>query len=341
MSNKNPYSKANQRVVIAMGDPAGIGIEVTLKALGSLDYPAVMQPILVGCRRNIELVYKQLKSKGIKLLANPANLQIEDIPIEENINPGKPNAKTGDASFRWLNKATDLLLNKQARALVTAPIAKYAWHEAGHIYPGQTELLAKLSGISKASMMFTARSPKNGWRLNTLLATTHTPLTKVSQELTPKLIKNKLDILLSFCKRFNKNPVLAVAGLNPHAGEQGNLGKEEIDWLIPTLKEWQLEHPSIKLEGPIPPDTCWINSAKAFSGLPNGSTPNGILALYHDQGLIPVKLIAFEYAVNTTLGLPFIRTSPDHGTGFDIAGQGCASSTSMLAALQTAWELTK
>ena len=131
-----------------------------------------------------------------------------------------------------------------------------------------------------------------------------------------------------------------VAGLNPHAGENGNLGTEEIQWISPLLKEWQINHPEVKLNGPMPPDTCWLFARRAWEEKPNEQSPDGILALYHDQGLIPMKLIAFDEAVNTTLGLPFLRTSPDHGTAFDIAGKGIARPESMIAAIKTAWDLS-
>ena len=128
-----------------------------------------------------------------------------------------------------------------------------------------------------------------------------------------------------------------VAGLNPHAGEGGALGSEEQDWLEPCLRDWRARHPWVRLDGPLPPDTCWLGAAAAWHG--QGTAADGYLALYHDQGLIPVKLLAFDAAVNTTLGLPFLRTSPDHGTGFAIAGQGIAREASMAAALDTALEL--
>ncbi len=332
--------QSNDHIVIALGDPAGIGIEITLKALGSNKLPTEMKPLLVGCKKNIKLIYSQLISQGVKQLVDPKDLEILDIPFHNLIKPGQPNKDSGDASFSWLTIAADLLINKKARALVTAPISKFFWHQAGHIYPGQTERLAEISGTSNPSMLFTAISPINGWRLNTLLATTHIPLSEVPKQLSPTLVEEKLNALLNFCKTFKNNPRLVVAGLNPHAGEQGKLGSEENDWLIPLLKRWKLKHTDVQLDGPIPPDTCWLSAAKAWQKSPTLNSPDGILALYHDQGLIPIKLIAFDHAVNTTLGLPFIRTSPDHGTAFDIAGKGLANSTSMFAALKTAWELS-
>jgi len=294
---------------------------------------------LVGCKRNVELIHSKLRAKLTVPLANPRDLEFEDMPLKENIIEGHPSKQTGEASFRWLTRASELVLSGKGSALVTAPIAKHIWQTAGFNYPGQTERLAELSGIKHASMLFTAESPHTSCRMNTLLATTHIPLEKVPSSLTPELILSKLNTLLSFCKKFKELPKLAIAGLNPHAGEEGNLGCEEIRWLIPTIDEWRKNHPKITLEGPLPPDTCWITSARSWTCKEDSGCPDGILALYHDQGLIPMKTIAFDYAVNTTLGLPFIRTSPDHGTAFDIAGKGIAKSDSMLSAINTAWKL--
>ena len=159
--------------------------------------------------------------------------------------------------------------------------------------------------------------------------------------LTPELVEHKLNVLLNFCRRFRTQPRLAVAGLNPHAGEEGKIGREESEWLNPLLMQWRASHPEIQLDGPLPPDTCWIQAAQAWNdNRRKDAAPDGILALYHDQGLIPVKLLAFDAAVNTTLELPFLRTSPDHGTGFDIAGLGIARPDSMIAAIQAAWDLS-
>ena len=340
MNLRKQCSEDNDQIIIALGDPAGIGMEVTLKALASQTLPKQLKPLLVGCRKSLTITYENLLSKGIQNVANPANLEIDDLPLKEKLNLGKPSAATGAASFQWLTRATELIQHTSARALVTAPIAKHSWHAAGHHYPGQTERLAELARIDQASMMFTAVSPKTGWRLNTLLATTHIPLSRICDALSPETIQAKLNILKDFCQRFTVNPHLAVAGLNPHAGEQGQLGNEEIEWLAPALENWRRANPDVQLDGPLPPDTCWLTAAEAWQGYQGHQAPNGILALYHDQGLIPIKLLAFDNAVNTSLGLPFLRTSPDHGTGFDIAGQGRARSNSMEAAIKAAWDLT-
>ncbi len=339
MTNFKEKKINKNSIVISLGDPAGIGTEITLKALGSKNLPNNMQPLLVGCKNNIKETYKKLIAKGINYIPNPNNLDIIDIPLENNFIPGIVNKETGSASFNWLFHATNIVLKEKARALVTAPISKIAWEKAGHRFTGQTELLSELTN-KKTSMLFTAVSPVNKWRFNTLLATTHIPFNKIKVHLSKELLKDKLDILLAFCLKFTNKPVIHVAGLNPHAGEEGMLGEEEQNWIIPILNEWKLNHPIVELYGPIPPDSCWISAANAWKGDVNNKTPDGILALYHDQGLIPVKLIAFDEAVNTTLGLPFIRTSPDHGTALDIANKLIAREDSMIAAINNAWILS-
>ena len=295
----------------------------------------------MGCRRCLSATYIQLRSRGCTDLADPDRLAVLDQPLNPVVPPGAPSAVSGAASFRWLTRSVSCLSDPGGRALVTAPIAKHLWHAAGHCYPGQTERLAELARQSRSSMLFTAVSPQTGWRLNTLLATTHVSLRHVPETLTPEVVERKLNVLLDFCRRFRSQPRLAVAGLNPHAGEEGKIGREESEWLNPLLTRWRASHPGIQLDGPLPPDTCWLRAAQAWNARQFMNTaPDGILALYHDQGLIPVKLLAFDAAVNTTLELPFLRTSPDHGTGFDIAGLGIARADSMIAAIQAAWELS-
>ena len=334
--SQGPSNTINPRLAISLGDPAGIGAEVVLKALAR-PWPAELRPVLVGCRRWLEDSYARLRARSTDPLCDPAELEMVNLPLEEPVPTGEIDALAGAAGFRWLSAAAELAQRGDCRALVTAPIAKASWHRAGHGYPGQTERLAELAGAAEATMLFTARSPAGHWRLNTLLATTHIPLAEVPRRLSPDLVARKLDLLLAFCRRFRSSPKLVVAALNPHAGEAGSLGRDELEWLEPALEAWRVAHPDVLLEGPRPADTCWLDAGAAWHGGPEGA--DGYLALYHDQGLIPVKLLAFDAAVNTTLGLPFLRTSPDHGTGFAIAGQGVARAESMVAAIETAWEL--
>ena len=238
------------------------------------------------------------------------------------------------------------------QGIVTAPIAKNLWKQAGHDYPGQTEVLAKGAGVNRFGMLFAGRSPYTNWQLITLLATTHIPLAKVPQALTPELLSLKLDLLIeSLQTDFGiSNPTIAIAGLNPHSGEAGQLGTEELNWMSDWLEKEQCDRPKTKLIGLVPPDTMWVKPGQAWygnfeaknlgtQGLRPPNVADAYLALYHDQGLIPVKLMAFDRAVNTTIGLPFIRTSPDHGTAFDIAGKGIADAKSMEAAIALAVEI--
>jgi len=345
------------RLAITLGDPAGIGPEVVLKALAVPIVNQGCQLTVIGSRSVLNQAYTRLCRWGGNLqsiddhaVADPEQLAILDCDRDGSaaIIPGMPSQASGAASFNYMEQAITQTLAGQFDGIVTAPIAKSAWKAAGHAYAGQTELLAKRSGVNQFGMLFVARSPYTGWTLRTLLATTHIPLRRVADTLTPELLSRKLELLVRcLAEDFGlATPEIAIAGLNPHSGEQGQLGSEEQDWLIPWLEEERSRRPKIKLEGPVPPDTLWVKPAEAWHGSHQAPRPakpisahDGYLALYHDQGLIPVKLLAFDQAVNTTIGLPFIRTSPDHGTAFDIAGRGIAKATSIVSAIQLAKEL--
>jgi len=339
------------RLAVPLGDPAGIGSEVVLKALANPEIQPLLPHItLVGDRSLLIRTYQQLlRSPALaaspQSLADPAALSILDVALSPqvlaNITVGQGNAASGAASFQFLQAALDETVSGRCQGVVTAPIAKSAWAAAGHHYPGQTELLAERAGTDRMAMMFVARSPHTGWTLRTLLATTHIPLHQVPMALSPELMTWKLNMLVHTLKQdFGiSQPRIAVAGLNPHSGEAGQLGVEERDWLIPWIQEANSRTSEVELAGPVPPDTLWVGPGQSWYGIGSPSPYDAYMALYHDQGLIPVKLMAFDRAVNTTIGLPFIRTSPDHGTAFDIAGQGIADSTSFVAALQLAIEL--
>jgi 4-hydroxythreonine-4-phosphate dehydrogenase len=332
------------RIALTMGDPAGIGSEILLKALAKSEKWQNCDVSIIGTRSLFKQAYERLKTEiDPRFLADPETLQIREIPLPSSqlsaIHWGIGSAASGDASFRYLDEAITRTLQGEFQAIVTAPIAKSAWKAAGHDYPGQTEILAERAGVDRFGMLFVGRSPFTGWTLRTLLATTHIPLAQVPLTLTPTLLSSKLRLLIdSLRSDFGLvTPTIAIAGLNPHSGEQGQLGREEIDWILPWLEEERRKYLQVKLMGLVPPDTLWVKPGQAWFG--HGS-PDGVadayLALYHDQGLIPVKLMAFEQAINTTIGLPFIRTSPDHGTAFDIAGRGIAQSSSLEAALELA-----
>jgi len=335
------------RLAVTLGDPAGIGPEVILKALADPELSQNYNISVIGNRILLAQIYEQLNLAGnLAPLANPEILHVIDVPLSQQIINeifiGTGDAASGAASFAYMEYAIAETLAGKFDAIVTGPIAKSAWKAAGYNYPGQTELLAQKSGVERFGMLFVARSPYTGWTLRTLLATTHIPLRQVADTLTPELLTKKLDLLVECLQQdfgiFEAR--IAIAGLNPHSGEQGQLGTEELDWLIPWLKEEQQKRSHLQLEGPIPPDTMWVKPGQAWYGnSPINNPADAYLALYHDQGLIPVKLMAFDRAVNTSIGLPFVRTSPDHGTAFDIAGKGIADSTSMKAAIQLAAEL--
>ncbi len=336
--------KDRPRLAIALGDPAGIGTEVVLQALTS-EILAAGDFTLVGNKQLLASSYQQLIRAGVLGLPNLANLPLQEVPLSadiiDRIQTGQENAASGEASFQFLQTAIDQTLNGNFDGIVTAPISKSAWAAAGHYYPGQTELLAEMAEVDKFGMMFVGRSPHTNWQLRMLLATTHIPLAKVSDHLNPQLLSNKLALLIS-CLQNDFGiaaPQINIAGLNPHSGEQGQLGSEEVDWLQGWLRSEQQRYPQAKLVGLLPPDTMWVAPGQAWFGTGSAAVADGYLALYHDQGLIPVKLMAFDRAVNTTIGLPFVRTSPDHGTAFDIAGRGQADATSMQEAILLAVEL--
>ncbi|MGI0490232.1 4-hydroxythreonine-4-phosphate dehydrogenase PdxA [Alkalinema pantanalense CENA528] len=327
------------KLVISLGDPAGIGPEVILKALADPEMTGVADLTIAGSRSCLDTTYQRLQNQGIAL-PNWADLQLWEVPIDAatltQIEMGQGNAASGDASFRYLDAAIAATVAGKFDGVVTAPIAKSAWKAAGHCYPGQTELLAERAGVTQFAMAFVGRSPHTGWILRALLATTHIPLAAVPAALTPELLDQKLNLLIQCLQQdFGlAHPRIAIAGLNPHSGEQGQLGREEVDRLNAWFIQAQQQFPQATLEGLLPPDTMWVKPGQAWFNPQASVNPHdGYLALYHDQGLIPVKLMAFDRAVNTTIGLPFVRTSPDHGTAFDIAGQGIADATSMKEAI--------
>ncbi|MGG6241255.1 4-hydroxythreonine-4-phosphate dehydrogenase PdxA [Nodosilinea sp. AN01ver1] len=340
-----PQPPGRSRLAVTLGDPAGIGPEVVLKALGAKDWAAIADITLLGTRSLLEQTHQAIQRSAYGgPLPDLDSLPLVDLapPLSlEVVTFGQASAGTGAASFTYLKAAIQGAVAGQYDAIVTGPIAKSAWKAAGHHYPGQTELLAEGAGCDRFGMAFVAQSPHTGWWLRALLATTHIPLRQVPNALTPELLTQKLDLLIHSLKQdFGlSQPRLAVAGLNPHSGEGGQLGREEVDWLTPWLESQRQRYPQVQLDGPIPPDTMWVRPGQAWFGTEGSATEtahDAYLALYHDQGLIPVKLMAFDRAVNTTVGLPFVRTSPDHGTAFDIAGRGIADASSMVAAMDLA-----
>lgn len=330
------------KLVVTLGDPAGIGPEVVLKALSTPVEAAGVT--VIGSRTILQQTYDKLRSLHPETaLADPETLDLIDIAPDSKwgeIIPGNGNAASGAASFAYMESAIDRTLAGEFSAIVTGPISKTCWQAAGYNYPGQTELLAQKARSSRFGMLFAAKSPHSNTLLVVLLATTHLPLRQVPDALNPELLSEKLELLVE-CLREDfglEKPKIAVSGLNPHSGENGKLGTEEQDWMIPWLETQRTRFVQVQLDGPIPPDTLWVKPGQAWYGSIE-KAHDAYLAMYHDQGLIPVKLMAFDRAVNTTIGLPFVRTSPDHGTAFDIVGAGIADASSMKAALQLAAEL--
>jgi len=332
-------------LALTLGDPAGIGPEIALKALADPQIAQHCRITVVGTRSLLNQTYQQLRS--CCKLASPEEISVKEVPLSssvlDEIQWGQGNVAGGTASFAYLKTAIEETLAGSFDGIVTSPIAKSAWKLAGHHYPGQTEVLAQAAQRDRFGMLFVARSPYTGWTLRTLLATAHIPLSQVPAALTPGLMTQKLDLLIhSLQQDFAiDKPRIAIAGLNPHSGEAGQLGSEEQDWLNLWLENARETYPNVQLLGLVPPDTLWVKPGLAWFQDATVSPADAYLALYHDQGLIPVKLMAFDEAINTTIGLPFIRTSPDHGTAFDIAGKGVANSRSLKAAINLASELTQ
>jgi 4-hydroxythreonine-4-phosphate dehydrogenase len=317
------------RIALSAGDTGGIGVEIILKALADSQISqSGAEFTIFGDRAHIYSTYDRLVALSAEPLADPRHLAIVDI-----------DPCGAEPSFAFVDGAIRATLAGQFAGIVTAPIAKVNWHRAGHFYSGQTELLAERAGITDYGMLFVARSPHTGWQLRVLLATVHIPLQEVSHRLCPDLITQKLNLLIkSLGQDFGLGGgKIAIAGINPHSGEGGQLGTEETEWLVPTLRAWQAHQHHWQVTDPIPPDSLWIGAYRAWHQpefVPHA--PTAYLAMYHDQGLIPVKMLGFAEAVNTTIGLPFVRTSPDHGTAFDIAGQGIADSSSFQWAIRQA-----
>jgi 4-hydroxythreonine-4-phosphate dehydrogenase len=321
------------KLVITLGDPAGIGPEVVLKALADPEVQAAAQITLCGAQTLWQQTYDAVRT--VAEVANPADWAGFDLPLVGDVVLGRGDRHSGEAGFRAIEAGIEATMKGAFEGIVTGPISKAGWKAAGHLYPGQTELLAEKGGSDRFGMMFLGRSPHTGWELRALLATVHMPLSQVPLALTPTLMDRKLDLLIeTLAQDFGiPEPHIVVAGLNPHSGEGGQLGTEEVDWLKPWLESARLKFPQARLDGLLPPDTMWVKPGQAWFGQASVVAADAYLALYHDQGLIPVKLMAFDRAVNTSIGLPFVRTSPDHGTAFDIAGQGIADPTSMKEAI--------
>jgi 4-hydroxythreonine-4-phosphate dehydrogenase len=318
-------------IVITMGDFNGIGPEVALKSILSPAIQRQCNPILIG---SMDIFAHYAESMRLNIVLK----EIEQVPklFREKVIPvidikkfHKPIIKAGTLSktageFAGISieKAADLCLKKTIDGIVTAPVSKASLHLSGFNYPGQTEMLVDLFSAPDATMMLVAKTFRVG------LATIHTPINGISKQLSSSLIARKLQTIhLSLKKDFAiRSPKIAVLGLNPHAGEQGNIGHEEKKFIEPAIRS--AKRKGIQAEGPF--------SADGFFGTHYYKQFDAVFAMYHDQGLIPLKMQGFNIGVNYSAGLPFVRTSPDHGTAFDIAGKNIADPTSMIEAIKLA-----
>lgn len=321
------------RLAISMGDPGGIGPEVVLKALATRALRAAIDPILVGDRAVWEETAQHL---GLRMAfsetARPRHftIAVTSALAARHRRPGPPRhqadaAACGEAAYRAILEAARLVQAGQAAAMVTAPISKAHLSAAGHDFPGHTELLAQLCGGVPVHMMMA------GPRLRVVLVTTHVAIAEVPRRVTQEAV---LGTILSTGDALRRHfgiptPRIAVAGLNPHAGENGLFGTEEVRIIAPAVRAARRRH--FDVAGPLAADGVFAHAV-------NGDY-DAVVCMYHDQGLCPFKLLHFADGVNFTVGLPFVRTSPDHGTAFDIAGTGRADPRSMIAALRLAAQL--
>lgn len=325
---------ANNTIAITMGDPAGIGPEIIIKALSEGEL-AGKPAVVVGCLQTLRRIQAlgitpTVELKPIKQVSQahfaPGIINVIDEPLADPqaLIPGKVQAQAGDLAYRCVKRATELAMAGEVTAIATAPLNKEALHLAGHLYPGHTELLAKLTHSRDYAMVLYTD------KLKVIHVSTHIALRKFLDTLNAERIETVLTMADTFLKRVGiKQPRIAVAGVNPHAGENGLFGDEEIQIVSPAIVAAK-QH-GINVTGPCPPDTVFL---QAYEG-----QYDMVVAMYHDQGHIPLKLLGFYDGVNITAGLPFIRTSADHGTAFDIAWTGKAKSESMATSIKLATQL--
>ena len=301
------------RLVISSGDPAGVGPEVTIKALAQPEVRALAECIVTG---DPEVLLRTARALGL-----PPPDRILPAGDAAGIRSGQLSAAGGQAAFDAIKAAVDLIRSGQGDALVTAPINKEALKLAGLGWPGHTEMLAELSGAAEVRMLLVSE------RLRVSHVTTHRSLRSAIDSATRERVRRTIEMTHEGALRLGYDrPRIAVAGLNPHAGEGGLFGDEEIREIAPAVADAFAS--GIDVRGPLPADTLFWRAAEGEFDF--------VVAMYHDQGHVPVKLSGFDEGVNVTLGLPFLRTSVDHGTAFDIAGTGVARSESMVSAIRVA-----
>jgi 4-hydroxythreonine-4-phosphate dehydrogenase len=322
-------------LAIALGDPTGIGPEVALKAVAAELPRDTERYLLIGdgalaralnesLRLGLEIEDISRQSKSRVLLTNSAPAIPGSLPA------GGPEAAR--LALTWLKHGAQLCLRGEASGLVTAPVNKEAIIRSGETsFVGQTELLSELANTKRTAMMLLGADDRDRW-LRVALATIHVPIREVAARLTREKIELAIELATQACRDLGlPRARVAVCGLNPHAGEGGKIGDEEITTIIPAVDA--MKQRDFDVHGPFAADALFYYVLRGDY--------DAVVAMYHDQGLVPLKMIGFERGVNWTLGLPFIRTSPDHGTAYDIAGQGIANPSSMIAAIQLAKQLAR
>ncbi len=321
---------------ITMGDPAGIGPELIVKALRERRVYQKCRPLVIGdaacLEKSVQLCRSPLAVNDIDKISK-ARYQpgVIDVFNLANVNPaelvmGSGSAMTGRAAVEYIKTAAALALNKKIAAITTTPINKAAINAAGFLFAGHTQLLARLTGVSRYAMMLACE------QLKVTLVTTHIGLKDVPGNISGDKVIDTIKITHQGMREYFglERPRLALCALNPHAGDAGLFGDEETEILTPAVDLCKQE--GIDLAGPFPSDSVFVKAVRGDF--------DAVITLYHDQGLIPIKLLGFGAAVNITLGLPIIRTSVDHGTAFDIAGQNRADAGSLLKALETAVQIS-
>ncbi len=321
-----------KKLAITMGDPGGVGPEIIINALSSEEIGGIRPPVVIGDRIVMEEALRLLDLPlRMRIISSPAEsnpsggvIEMIDLAALTRFEKGRPTAEGGKASAAYIRRAVELASAGKIDGIVTAPISKEALKMAGIKWPGHTEMLAELTGTDDYAMMLA------GGPLKVILVTIHTSLKSVPGLVTRSTVLRTIRLARKAGAMLGiEHPRIGVAGLNPHAGEAGMFGDEEIREIIPAVEAAGRE--GIPVSGPFPPDTIFH---KAYHG-----ELDIVVCMYHDQGLIPLKMIAFDRGVNITVGLPFVRTSPDHGTAFDIAWKGIANPSSMIEAIRAAAEM--
>jgi 4-hydroxythreonine-4-phosphate dehydrogenase len=323
-------------IAISLGDVTGIGPEVALKALAEEGEKDDTRYLLIGDSHYTAALYEQLGlqfrlqpfsefgAEGRIFLHNPLHE-----PLAAHLEAGSPAAAR--AAMAWLTDGAQRCLSHEMDALVTAPLNKHAIVRSGQPFIGQTEFLSELAGTTQTAMMLLGQDDRGRW-LRVALATTHVPIKLLATQIRGDKIILAIELAARACRDLGlTRSRIAVCGLNPHAGEGGEFGDEEITTIKPAVDAARQK--GIDVIGPLPADTLFHYAWRGDY--------DAVVAMYHDQGLVPLKMVAFESGVNWTLGLPFVRTSPDHGTAYDIVGQGKADPSSMIAAIRLAKQLAK